>query len=77
MLLRIQLDFVASILGQDVDHVHRVEPRALEDEPAVLRVNLAWGIEPAKSGIQGSPVTVIKACNQEINYYESRLVEVS
>ena len=61
MLLRVELDFVAAVLGEHVDHVHRVELRALENEPAVLRVNLTRGIEPTKSGVQGSSVILIKA----------------
>ena len=67
MLLRIELDLVAAFLGQHVDHVHRVELRALEDEPAVLGVNLTRGIEPAKTGVQGSSVPLIKAWKQNRN----------
>ena len=49
MLLRVELDFVATILRQDIDHLHRVEPRTLQHEPPIFRVHLARGVEPAKS----------------------------
>jgi hypothetical protein len=61
MLLRIEVNLVAAILREDVDDVDGVELGSLEDEPAVLRVNLTRGIEPAKSGVQGSSVALVKA----------------
>jgi hypothetical protein len=61
MLLRIEVNLVAAILREDIDDIDGVELGSLEDEPAVLGVDLARGVEPAKSGVQGSSVTLVKA----------------
>jgi hypothetical protein len=61
MLLRIELNLVAAILREDIDDIDGVELGSLEDEPAVLGVDLARGVEPAKSSVQGSSVALVKA----------------
>jgi hypothetical protein len=61
MLLRIEVNLVAAIFREDIDDVDGVELGSLEDKPAVFGVDLTRRVEPAKSGVQGSSVTLVKA----------------
>ena len=44
LLRREELNLVAPLHREDVDDLHHVEGRATEDEPVVLRVDLAGGM---------------------------------
>jgi hypothetical protein len=60
MLLWVELNLVTPIPRQDIEDVHRVEFRALQNEAIVLGINLARGIEPAKTGVQCSTITIVQ-----------------
>ena len=61
MLLRIVLDLVPPLFGEDVDDVDGVEGGSLQDEASVIRVELAGEVDVLVMPVYRLHVTLVEA----------------
>ena len=62
MLLGVVLHLVAAVEGEGVDHPHRVEVGALEDEAVVLLVLLAVARDVLELLVDGALIPLVQTC---------------